>query len=1002
MTYDKQLYSRQEFTVGSDAQGKLSDAEVILVGLSGVGVEIAKNLTLIGISKLTLVDDACISYDDLSTNFFVGEQNIGQPRGKLVASKLCELNPSVRVEVMDNCTVENTPIESILKSVIVVVVNSSFSDEKIIQLNKTVRSNGKGFILVENYGVSGCVFVDFGPAFRVVDTNGEDFASCIVEKISTDGRIDCHDDQKHGLERGDLVEFQKLKDPLLSTNGKRFYVKDVFSPYSFSVDTNFDTLYTGGGQVTGKKQEQVFSFESLQKQIESPTIIPSDFAKFDDGETLHYFFRAIHAFLKESSRLPSASSTEAQRIIDHMRSLGCPQNFNEELIRRLTKSTQGSFVGISSFLGGLVAHEALKGISGKFTPIRQFYYFDAREILPLGEDFEVDTCKNPNRYSAQSRIFGELNQRFLKQKFFIVGAGALGCELVKCFALSGIGCSSDGKVTITDMDTVEKSNLSRQFLFRSDDIGSFKSECAAKRAKTMNPNFNIIPLQEKVSDETIEVFNDSFWETLDGVCTALDNIQSRQWVDGRCVYYRVPLIDSGTLGSSANSQVVIPYLTESYSSSADPPEKSIPVCTLKNFPSKIEHTIQWARDAFEGIFYTQILQTKEYLSDPKVFFRQLDSDPASKESIVKSVESVLKSAPESLRDCVIMARKLFDEYYVNNIRDLLVSFPPDSVTSEGKPFWTGAKKQPVQIEYDCADDDHQSFIVSSAMLFATAFSIDKTAFTSHDILRHAKEYSDDELRQPMRIDGQEHQSTSKEIDSPTKQDMVLTSPQAYAHLSDTLCPISFEKDEDENFHIRFITACSNIRARNYAIDRADFYLTKKIAGRIIPAMITTTAAIVGLVMIELAKLIVHPEPDRTLDMFKNAFLNFAIGFTAFSEPLQPKQMSYGPADDEKKHTWSIWNRFDVDFGYDATVSQFLEYFEKTHGIEISMISHGVSIIYSFFSSKRSEVLSLTISGAVRRALSKEIPPHVKYLDFEILCTIDDNDADVPPVRYKLY
>ena len=73
-------------------------------------------------------------------------------------------------------------------------------------------------------------------------------------------------------------------------------------------------------------------------------------------------------------------------------------------------------------------------------------------------------------------------------------------------------------------------------------------------------------------------------------------------MDRRCVFYRKPLLESGTLGTKGNTQVVVPYLTESYSSSQDPPEKSIPICTLKNFPNAIEHTLQWARDNFEGIF----------------------------------------------------------------------------------------------------------------------------------------------------------------------------------------------------------------------------------------------------------------------------------------------------------------------------------------------------------------------------------------------------------------
>ena len=50
----------------------------------------------------------------------------------------------------------------------------------------------------------------------------------------------------------------------------------------------------------------------------------------------------------------------------------------------------------------------------------------------------------------------------------------------------------------------------------------------------------------------------------------------------------------------------MPKLTENYGATRDPPEKSIPVCTLKNFPNQIEHTLQWSRDYFEGAFFQQV------------------------------------------------------------------------------------------------------------------------------------------------------------------------------------------------------------------------------------------------------------------------------------------------------------------------------------------------------------------------------------------------------------
>jgi ubiquitin-activating enzyme E1 len=63
-------------------------------------------------------------------------------------------------------------------------------------------------------------------------------------------------------------------------------------------------------------------------------------------------------------------------------------------------------------------------------------------------------------------------------------------------------------------------------------------------------------------------------------------------MDQRCVFYKKPLVDSGTLGTKGNVQVVIPYVTESYASSQDPPEKEFPMCTVKSFPNVIQHTIK--------------------------------------------------------------------------------------------------------------------------------------------------------------------------------------------------------------------------------------------------------------------------------------------------------------------------------------------------------------------------------------------------------------------------
>jgi ubiquitin-activating enzyme E1 len=131
-------------------------------------------------------------------------------------------------------------------------------------------------------------------------------------------------------------------------------------------------------------------------------------------------------------------------------------------------------------------------------------------------------------------------------------------------------------------------------------------------------------------------------------------------------------------------QVVVPMLTESYSSSRDPPEKSIPVCTLHHFPNKIEHTIHWSRDLFEGYFKNAADHVNAYLSQPD-FLEFLRKQPVVQQvEILNAIHgSLVSERPFTFDQCIAWARTRFEDLFRNNIAQLLYNFPLDTITPSG-------------------------------------------------------------------------------------------------------------------------------------------------------------------------------------------------------------------------------------------------------------------------------------------------------------------------------
>ncbi|KAH8300140.1 hypothetical protein KR044_010469, partial [Drosophila immigrans] len=993
---DESLYSRQLYVLGHDAMRRMANSDILLSGLGGLGLEIAKNVILGGVKSITLHDTATCALNDLSSQFYLTQADIGKNRAEASCAQLAELNSYVRTLSYTGPLSEDV----LAKYRVIVLTNSDAAEQE--RIGKFAHENNIALIIAETRGLFAKVFCDFGDNFTIYDQDGAQPVSTMIASVTHDaqGVVTCLDETRHGFNDGDYVTFSEVQG-MQQLNGCQPIKISVLGPYTFSIgDTSKFDAYKSGGVATQVKMPKTISFKSLAEATANPEFLISDFAKLEAPATLHAAFGALGNYVTKNGTLPRPWNDEdAAQFLDICKSLNA--DVDEKLVLQFAKICAGNTCPMDAAIGGVVAQEVLKACSGKFTPIYQWFYYDALECLPAETVAETDAQPLGTRYDAQIAIFGrKFQEKLASAKWFIVGAGAIGCELLKNFGMLGLGVG-DGQIFVTDMDLIEKSNLNRQFLFRPHDVQKPKALTAATAIKRMNPDVKVTAHELRVGPETEKVFSEDFFGKLDGVANALDNVDARIYMDRKCIFNRIPLVETGTLGTMGNVQVIVPFATESYSSSQDPPEKSIPICTLKNFPNAIEHTLQWARDSFEGVFKQAAENAAQYISDAQFTERILKLPGIQPLEILESVKkALLDDKPKSFADCVEWARLYWEDQYANQIKQLLFNFPPDQVTSSGAPFWSGPKRCPEPLVFDVEDSMHLDYIYAAANLRAGVYGIPQVR-DRQKVAELVQQVNVPEFkpRSGVKIETNEAAAAAAannfddgEVDQ-DRVDKIINELIKNADKAAKITPMEFEKDDDSNLHMDFIVACSNLRATNYKIPPADRHKSKLIAGKIIPAIATTTSVLSGLAVLEVIKLIAgHSE----LSMFKNAFVNLALPFMAFSEPLGAAKNKYYDKE------WTLWDRFEVTG--EMSLQEFLNYFDEKEKLKITMLSQGVSMLYSFFmpKAKCSERLPLPMSEVVRRVSKRRIEPYERSLVFEICCNdVDGEDVEVPYVRYTL-
>ncbi|KAI9137000.1 hypothetical protein BKA69DRAFT_1033039 [Paraphysoderma sedebokerense] len=389
------------------------------------------------------------------------------------------------------------------------------------------------------------------------------------------------------------------------------------------------------------------------------------------------------------------------------------------------------------------------------------------------------------RYSNLRAAYGsEAFSKVASAKVLMVGAGGIGCELLKNLVMVGFG-----DIELVDLDTIDISNLNRQFLFQRQHVSKSKAHVARESALKFNPHVNIKSHHGNIKDPK---FNLEWFKGFDLVFNALDNLDARRHVNMMCMAAGVPLIDAGTAGFSGQSTIIIKGVTECYDCQPKPVPKSFPVCTIRSTPSTPIHCIVWAKN----YLFSQLFGAGE--DDDETIKEDSNAENAAEIENLKKESKALKHLREAA-GTTDYARKVFTKVFTNDINRLLSM----------DDLWK-SRKPPTPLNF--VDLSKQSL---------NGLEKEKAKLKDQQIW---------DLRECLNVFCQSLQTLSK------RHVLLLK--------SDPSASLSFDKDDEDS--LDFVTATANLRATVFEIERKSRFDVKAMAGNIVPIIATTNAIVAGL------------------------------------------------------------------------------------------------------------------------------------------------------------
>ncbi len=1046
----KDRWSRYIGAVGMDALEKQMNSSVFISGLNGLGVEIAKNIILCGCKEITLHDVKNCSYYDLINQFYLNEKDLGKNRALSSYKKISELNYYVKVD----CNVNNFSLNEDdlvkkfnLKKFNVVIITECDDNEIIKLIDSFCRKNKIYFIYCNIYGMFGRIINDFGDDFVVFDKDGEEPKSNLIKKMEkiNNNNVKIELVNKNDFECDDII---KINDVIGfdGINEKNYKIEKIVDKNNIIISGDFSNInndYNQNGFCIEIKQNKKINFKPISNILDlnvdnylnvNDFMIENnfyDYSKINNSPLINLGMNCIDKFIKiYGDSLISWNINIQYEFLEILNN----NNFNQilkeneyDLILRMFYTKQIQFPPLCAYLGGIVAQECIKSITKKFTPINQLITYDTQELYPQFPLYSSNINTILSQLNSHKLniipsssidnlfiLFGNNAKNLLQSNLFCIGAGAIGCELIKNISMLNIGIN--GSIHVTDPDVIETSNLNRQFLFREKHCRLPKSTTACAAAQQMNNNLknHIFAHTLKLCEETENLFNNNFFKNLNVVLNALDNVEARRYIDKRCVLNRVAMIDSGTLGTKGHVQVIIPFKTESYRSVNDAElNEDIPVCTLKMFPENNVHCIEWAKDKMLNKFSIFPKNFRKIVDD-------LNNNFNVDDVLVKKLGKVLKKIPNDFNDCLKVAKEKYSKYFVNDIKQLLYCYPLDKKDKDGKLFWSLPKRAPKNYDFDEKDENCVNFVASYAILLANMFKIkipfDNNKLRTKEIKKKMidgvknykiKEFVPDEKKAKMienevennnKNNNNENDNNNNENDNNNNNENqeILNNIKSNFSFISNLKLNSIEFNKDDNYQIDLITSMSNLRCINYSLEKLDWLSTKIKVGKIIPALSTTTSCVAALQTIELIKILFNFD---NIEMYKNSFLNLSLPLIQFSEPGEIKKNLI--KNGLFSTIWDIWKiNININNNNENNIKFLFEKLREKYQIEPKDIFKEKKIIYSYKMSNNNNILNMKLNDLLGFNLNNN--NNNNYIDVTITFTLNSNSEEylknIPIVR----